>query len=56
MYEDDYCQFTVDQINTMLEEADLQEYKINTLFDNTSNENIREVANNSIKTKNIYYK
>ncbi len=53
LYEDDYCQFTVDQINQMLTEADMTEHQINTLFDLTSNENIRELANEKIKDRNV---
>lgn len=55
LYEDDYCQFTVDQINKMLAEADMQEYQINTLFEATSsNEQIRNLANEAIKNRNVY--
>lgn len=53
LYEDDYCQFTVDQINEMLAQANMEEHQINSLFEVTSNENIRELANEKIKDRNI---
>ena len=55
LYEDDYCQFTVDQINKMLVEANMKEHQINTLFEaTTNNEQIRNLANEAIKDRNVY--
>lgn len=56
LYEDDYCQFTTGQINEMLKEHHPEEVQINTLFDISSvSESIRDIANQVIKDKNVYY-
>lgn len=56
LYEDDYCQFTVEQINEMLNAHSPKEVQINTLFEITeASQSVRDVANEIIKDKNVYY-
>lgn len=55
LYEDDYCQFTVDQINEMLYEADMVEQQINTLFEDTVPvEYIADLARKAVAGRNVY--
>lgn len=55
LYEDSYCQFTVEQINEMLNASSPEDVQINTLFEVGNVKNIRETANKSISGRNIYY-
>jgi len=55
LYEDSYCQFTVEQINEMLNMSSPEDVQINTLFEVRNTKNIREAANKSVAGRNIYY-
>jgi len=56
VYEDDYCQYTVDQINDMLKGTDVKEVTINSIFSQLADiNNIREVAEKAVSKKNVYH-
>lgn len=54
LYEDDYCQFTVEQINEMLRTHNMEEYTLNTLFEvGEVTTKIRDLANTIVCERNI---
>jgi len=55
IYEDDYCHFTVEQINEMLETENMVEHKINSLFESFDVEVFNEIANQTVLERNIFY-